>query len=80
MTRKDAKRAMASSGLSNAAESEEMSEEDDPGASLSTANASSFTTVEWLVVYSKTYRIPQLCFNAYGPSKFPLRLSYLPIS
>lgn len=32
-------------------------------------SALSCVSVEWMVVFSKTYRIPQLCFNVYDGSK-----------
>lgn len=49
---------------------EEMAEEEeDPAVRLQSADSSTYVTVEWMVVYSKTYRIPQLCFNVYGSSE-----------
>lgn len=51
-------------------EEEELDEEEeDPATASPIVDTLSSITVEWMVLYSKTYRIPQLCFNVYGSSK-----------
>ncbi|KAI5452405.1 hypothetical protein NCC49_000965 [Naganishia albida] len=74
MTRTDIRNDIAPRRPVDAAEAEELVEEDDPAASLPSAMASASMTVEWMIVYSKTYRIPQLCFNAHGPTGTPISL------
>ncbi|KAJ9105867.1 hypothetical protein QFC20_004202 [Naganishia adeliensis] len=77
MTRKDAKRVHTKQQLLIEPEDEELDEEEeDPATASPIVDTLSSITVEWMVLYSKTYRIPQLCFNVYGSST-PLSLSEL---
>lgn len=53
-------------------------EEDDPSTAQPTRiDDASYVEVEWNVVYSKTYRIPQLCFNVSDATGSPLPLCEL---
>jgi hypothetical protein len=70
MYRKDLKRSRIADLPSGLTDTELDEEESDTAiASRPSDKTLSYISVEWMVVFSKTYRIPQLCFNVYDNSK-----------
>lgn len=70
MYRKDIKRSRTTKSSFSLAHCELEEEELDTAIALRPSDEElSYITVEWMVLFSKTYWIPQLCFNVYDSSK-----------
>lgn len=69
MYRRDVKRSQVANVPSPSIAELEEEEQDAAVAQKPLDDDRSYFFVEWSVVFSKTYRIPQLCFNVYDTRK-----------
>ena len=69
MCRKDVQRSRVADVPSPSIAELEEEEQDAAIAQQPLNHDRSYCCVEWSIVFSKTYRIPQLCFNVYDTRK-----------